>query len=475
MNDAFITENFMLDNETAIELFHRHAKDLPIIDYHCHLSPEQVAEDKRFENMTQLWLYGDHYKWRLMRTCGTEEYYCTGNASDREKFQKWAETVPRILRNPLYHWTHMELKRPFGISDRLFTPETAEEIWRTCQEKLAEPAFSARGIMKQMNVVLVCTTDDPADDLQHHRILAQDKEFPIQVLPAFRPDKAMSLDRLETYNAYLDKLSLVSGVDICDYDSLLEAIRRRHQVFHEQGCRLSDHGLETLYAESYTEKELREIFSKVRAGASIRREQELKLKSGLLYEFAILDHEKGWTQQFHIAALRNNNRRLFKDLGPDVGGDSIGDFPFAQAMSSFFGRLDAEDRLAKTIVYSLNPTHNEILSTMIGNFQDGSMPGKMQLGSAWWFNDHASGMLHQIEALSSTGALSTFVGMLTDSRSFLSYARHEYFRRLLCNLLGGEMERGLLPKDIDLLGDMVQKISYFNAARFFGFQGLPML
>ena len=473
MSEEFISEGFLLETDTAAELFHGYAKDLPIIDYHCHLPPEQVAEDKQFSNMTEIWLYGDHYKWRLMRASGVEEKYCTGDASDRDKFQKWAESVPRIMRNPLYHWTHMELKRPFGISDRLFNPDTAEEIWQACNEKLGTPQFSARGIMQQMNVVLVCTTDDPADDLRHHEALAADKAFTVQVRPAFRPDKAMSLASPETYNAYLDRLSEASNVDIQDYGSLLEALSGRVDFFHERGCRLSDHGIETIYAESYTLKEVARSFSKIRRGIPLTQEERLKLESALLYELAKMNHSKGWTQQFHIAALRNNNRRLFQTLGPDVGGDSIGDFPFARAMSTLFGRLDEEGKLAKTIVYSLNPGHNEILSTMIGNFQDGSVPGKMQLGSAWWFNDHLRGMLNQLETLSSTGVLSTFVGMLTDSRSFLSYARHEYFRRLLCNLLGGEMEKGLLPRDIDLVSGMVQDICYFNAAEYFGFEDLP--
>lgn len=473
MSDVFVTENFLLESDREVELFHRYAKDLPIIDYHCHLPVQHIAQDHRFKTMTEIWLYGDHYKWRLMRACGVAERFCTGDASDWEKFQKWAETVPQLWRNPLYHWTHMELKRPFGIGDRLLNPETSQEIWEVCNGRLSQPGFSARGIMEQMKVVLVCTTDDPADSLDPHAAIRKDSSFRVQVLPTFRPDKAMAPEDPEQYNAYLDKLSAAASMEIQDYDSLLAAVSQRHDFFHAMGCRLSDHGIETLYAETCTGSDAKSIFAKVRGRKPLDLQEILKLKSALLHEFAILDADKGWTQQFHVAALRNNNRRLFKTLGPDVGGDSMGDFEMARALSRFLGRLDEEGTLAKTIVYSLNPTHNGLLEAMMGNFQDGSVKGKMQLGSAWWFNDHLSGMLEQMEILSAMGVLSAFVGMLTDSRSFLSYARHDYFRRILCHLVGSEMKRGLLPNDMDLAGQMVRDISYFNAARYFGFEGLP--
>jgi glucuronate isomerase len=475
MNDAFITENFLLQSQAAIELYHEHAKDMPILDYHCHLPPQQVAEDHRFRNLTEIWLAGDHYKWRLLRTAGVPERLITGDASDWEKFQNWAETVPKTLRNPIYHWTHLELKRPFGISDRLLGPDTAKSIWDECNAKLAQPEFSARGIMRQMNVVLVCTTDDPTDSLEHHQAVAVDKTFPIQVLPAWRPDKAMAVDNPSVFPAYVDKLAAASDTEIRGLATFREALRKRHHFFHSMGCRLSDHGIETFFAEPYTESELRRIFIKARAGNALSQDEVLQFKSAMLHEFAVMDFEKDWTQQFHLCALRNNNRRLFKTLGPDVGGDSIGEWPVAAPMSRFLGRLDEEGKLARTIVYSLNPVHNEVLASMIGNFQDGSVPGKLQVGSAWWFNDQADGMLEHLDAISNMSLLSPFVGMLTDSRSFLSYTRHEYFRRLLCNLLGGEIERGLLPRDMELVGGMVRDICYRNAARYFGFQGLPSI
>jgi glucuronate isomerase len=469
MSKAFIHENFALQSDAAVQLYHQYAKDMPIIDYHCHLPSQQVATDHRFENLTQIWLYGDHYKWRAMRTNGIGEHYCTGDASDWEKFEKWAETVPKALRNPLYHWTHLELNRPFGISDRLLNPETAKGIWDECNTMLAQPEFSCRGIMKQMNVVLVCTTDDPADSLEHHKAIAEDQSFNIQVLPTFRPDKGMAVESPEAFNAWVDKLAAASGVDIVGFEAYLEAIRKRHDFFHQMGCRLSDHGIETAYAEQYTDSEIRTIFDKIRGGNQLTGEEILKFKSAMLYEFGVMDHAKGWTQQFHFGAMRNNNTRMFKKLGPDTGFDSIGDFELARPLSRLLDRLDSTNQLAKTILYNLNPTDNEMLATMLGNFQDGSTPGKMQLGSGWWFLDQKDGMEKQMEALSNLSLLSRFVGMLTDSRSFLSYARHEYFRRILCNLLGGEIEKGLLPDDMELIGGMVRDISYNNAATYFGF------
>ncbi len=470
MNDIFITENFLLQNEAAVKLYHEYARDMPIIDYHCHLPPGQIAEDHRFDNLTQIWLDGDHYKWRAMRAAGLPERFCTGDASDWEKFQRWAETVPKTLRNPLYHWTHLELKRPLGISDRLLCPETAKSVWDETRECLGRDEFSCRGIMRQMNVVLVCTTDDPVDNLQHHAAIAADRSFGIQVLPAFRPDKGMVVESHEVFNAWVDKLAEAADIEVKDFETYMEAIRGRHDLFHAHGCRLSDHGLSTFYAEDYTDSEITTIFRRLRRGNEIGDDEILKFKSAMLYEFALLDHEKDWTQQYHFGALRNNNSRMFEAIGPDSGFDSIGDFEVARPLSRLFDRLDRQDRLARTILYNLNPAHNDLVATMIGNFQDGRTPGKMQFGSGWWFLDQKDGMEKQLESLSNQALLSQFVGMITDSRSFLSYTRHEYFRRILCNLLGVEIQQGLLPNDIELIGSMVRDICYNNAARYFGFE-----
>ncbi len=469
MASTFISENFLLQNDSAVRLYHDYARDLPIIDYHCHLPPQQIADDHRFENLTQIWLYGDHYKWRAMRANGVAERYCTGNASDWDKFQKWAETVPRTLRNPLYHWTHLELNRPFGISDRLLGPETAEGIWRECNAKLATAKFSCCGIMRQMRVVLVCTTDDPTDDLKHHAAIAADSSVSFKVLPAFRPDKAMAVENPAAFRQWVDRLVAVSGVAVKDFSSFLEAIGRRHDFFHAAGCRLSDHGLDTLYADDYTAAQIDSIFRKVHGGTRLDADEISKFKSAMLYELALMDHAKGWTQQYHIGAQRSNNSRQLAALGPDTGFDSIGDLPVAVPLARFLDRLDRDDRLAKTILYNLNPADNDVLATMIGNFQDGSVPGKMQYGSGWWFLDQKDGMEKQLDSLSNQGLLSRFVGMLTDSRSFLSYTRHEYFRRILCNLLGTEIEQGLLPREIELVGRMVRDICFTNAANYFGF------
>jgi glucuronate isomerase len=469
MTDALITENFLLDTKTAVALYHNYAKDLPIIDYHCHLPPRQVAENHRFANLAEIWLGGDHYKWRLMRTNGIDEKYITGDAGDWEKLEKWSQTVPRTLRNPMYHWTHLELKRPFGISDRLLNPQTAKSIWDECNAKLATPEFSARGIMKQMNVVLVCTTDDPTDTLEYHQAIADDASFKIQVLPTYRPDKGMAVESPKQFNAWVDKLAQMANVDVKNFNSYLEAFRKRQEFFHRLGCRLSDHGLETLYAHEYTDSEIAAIFAKVRSGRELDMDEILKFKSAMLYHFAVMDHEKGWTQQIHYGAMRNNNTRMFEKLGPDTGFDSIGDWPVAKPLSRFLDRLDRTNQLPKTILYNLNPRDNELIATMLGNFQGGGIAGKIQFGSGWWFLDQMDGMTRQIEALSQLGMLAAFVGMLTDSRSFLSYTRHEYFRRILCGILGRDMERGLIPNDLELVGQMVADISYHNAARYFGF------
>jgi glucuronate isomerase len=462
---SFMDENFLLQSKAAEELYHGYAKDMPIIDYHCHLPPEEVGNDRQFENLTKIWLDGDHYKWRAMRAAGIEEKYCTGDASDYEKFEKWAQTVPQTLRNPLYHWTHMELRRPFGIN-KLLNPASAKDIFDEATAKLNTPEFSARNIMRQMKVELVCTTDDPIDKLEHH-IKAKKDGFEIKVLPTWRPDKAMMVENAENFNAYIEKLEKASRTSITKFDDLISALRKRHDFFHENGCRLSDHGLETMYAEDFTDHEIKSTFSKVRSGKELTQNEVMKFKSAMLIHFAIMDHEKGWVQQFHLGALRNNSTRMFNSMGADKGFDSIGDFEVAKPLSRFFDKLDLGNRLTKTILYNLNPRDNELIATMVGNFNDGTVAGKMQFGSGWWFLDQKDGMIRQLNALSSLGLLSRFVGMLTDSRSFLSYPRHDYFRRILCNLLGNDMENGEIPYDFDLVGSMVKDISYNNAKAYF--------
>ncbi|MBN1395196.1 MAG: glucuronate isomerase [Pirellulales bacterium] len=471
MNKTFITENFLLQNDRAARLYHERAAGLPIIDFHCHLPPAEIAADRRFENLAQIWLGGDHYKWRAMRAAGVAERFITGDATDREKFQKWAETVPFTLRNPLYHWTHLELKRPLGVCDRLLGPDTAEGIWRECNARLAEPGFSARRIMRRMNVEAVCTTDDPTDSLEHHRAIAEDEAFAIRVLPTFRPDRALAVESPTSFGQWVDRLAAAAEIEIGEnFDAFLDALRNRHDFFHMRGCRLSDHGLETFPAADYSTAEAAAAFRRVRGGKELSAGEVETFKSAVLERLAAMNAEKGWSQQFHFGALRNNNSRIFAALGADAGCDSIGDPPgVARSMARFFDRLDRNGRLAKTIVYNLNPVHNDVVATMLGNFQDGETPGKMQLGSGWWFMDQKDGMERQLESLSNQGLLSLFVGMLTDSRSFLSYTRHEYFRRILCNLLGTEMEQGLLPDDFDLIGRLVQAVCHDNAAKYFGF------
>lgn len=465
---TFISEDFLLRSETARILYHEYAKEMPIIDYHCHLPPDQIAEDKQFENLTQAWLYGDHYKWRAMRANGINERYCTGDASDWEKFEQWAATVPYTMRNPLYHWTHLELLRYFDI-DILLNKHTAREIYDECSAKLRQPDYSVKSLLTRMNVKVVCTTDDPTDSLNYHSAISE-SGFDIRVLPTFRPDKAMLLiESPEDFKQYLSKLAQAAGMgEITSYDALLAALQNRHDFFASMGGRLSDHGLEHIYAE-FDEAAAREAFSTALKGERPSASQALAFKSVLLYEMAKMDHAKGWTQQFHLGALRNNNERMLRELGPDTGWDSIGDYSQAQALSKFLNKLDSTDQLAKTILYNLNPADNEVLATMTGNYNDGTVAGKMQFGSGWWFLDQKDGMERQMNALSNMGLLSRFVGMLTDSRSFLSYPRHEYFRRILCNLIGQDVENGELPNDIQWLGKMVQGISYNNANKYFGF------
>ena len=471
MSRSFLDEDFLLSSETSRRLYHEYAEGRPIFDYHCHLPVREIAENRRFENLTRIWLAGDHYKWRAMRTQGIEERLITGEASDWEKFQAWAATVPSTVRNPLYHWTHMELKDPFGITGTLLNPATARGIYDRAGELLAGETFRARGLLAHFGVKVLCTTDDPADGLEHHRRLAEELAtgaFGVRVLPAFRPDRAMAVDNPKEFLSWVIRLEQAADTLVGDYAGLVEALRRRHAFFHRHGCRLSDHGLEQPYAADYTDGEVAEIFKRLRSGGRVGPEEALKYKSALMYELAVMDAEAGWTQQFHFGALRNTSSRMFSVLGPDTGFDAIGDFEIARPLVRFFDRLDREGRLARTIVYVLNPRDNEMAASILGSFQDGSVPGKMQLGSAWWFNDQLDGMSRQLEALSSLGLLARFVGMLTDSRSFLSYPRHEYFRRLLCELFGRDVEAGLLPADLRHLGGIVRDICWDNAVRYFG-------
>ncbi len=457
----FLNRDFLLNSETAKKLFNDFARDMPIIDYHCHLPVEQISADINFENLTQIWLYGDHYKWRAMRTNGVSEEYCTGEKDDFEKFEKWAETVPYTLRNPLYHWTHLELQRYFDV-DELLNPESARSIYEYCNEKLRGKEFSVRNLLRKMKVKVVCTTDDPVDTLEHHRKIKED-EFEILVLPTFRPDRALNLDDIPIFNLYVDELEKVSGIKAGNYNEFLAVLKQRHNFFAEMGCKMSDHGLEYMYAEEYNEEEIVDIYEEIRQGEEISFRDKLKFKSALLCTLAIWDHQKGWIQQYHLGAMRNNNSRMLHRSGVDTGWDSIGDFSQAKCLSKFLNRLDSSGQLTKTILYNLNPSDNEMFATMAGNFNDGSVAGKVQFGSAWWFLDQKDGMTRQLNALSNMGLVSKLVGMLTDSRSFLSYPRHEYFRRLLCNLFGDEIEKGEMPDDLEWTGKIIRDICFYNA------------
>ena len=465
---TFINDDFMLTNDYARELYHQSAENQPIIDYHCHLVPKMIADNYQFADLTEVWLGGDHYKWRAMRGNGVPEEFITGKADGYAKFEKWAETVPYTMRNPLYHWTHLELSRVFGV-DKILKPETAREIYDECSAKLQTPEFRGQELMKKFKVEVVCTTDDPADSLEFHQQI-KDNPFGVKVLPTWRPDKAMVVEKPQQYREYIQKLSDVSGVAINNYQDLLTALQKRQDFFYEMGCRISDHGLETFYAEDFTMEEVDQIFKNTLKGIQPTQEEVLKFKSAILLDFARMDHAKGWAQQFHIGAIRDNNTRMFNHLGPDTGYDAIHDVQCAAAGHKFFNTLALEDKLTKTILYNLNPKDNEVLATMAYTFNDGTCPGKMQLGSGWWFLDQEDGMRKQMNALSALGLLSRFVGMLTDSRSFLSYPRHEYFRRILCNLLGEDLKSGKLPvSEMDFLHQMVKGISYENATNYFNF------
>jgi glucuronate isomerase len=466
--NKFLNEDFLLATNFARTLYHQYAENQPIIDYHNHLPPGEIASNRQFEDISSIWLAGDHYKWRAMRTLGIDEKFITGSASNKEKFNKWASAVPYTMRNPLYHWTHMELKRYFGI-DKLLTPDTAEEVYKDCTAKLNTPDYSTRSLLKKMNVKVVCTTDDPADSLEHHKKFSTEN-IGLKMFPTFRPDKSYTIDNPTAYNTYLDNLSKVSGVEIKDYAALINALDKRMDFFHTLGCRLSDHGLEQIHAIENPTSTPEEIFKKVRKGESVDLSSRRYFQQCLLLELGRLYHKRGWTQQFHLGAIRNNNSRLLTTLGPDTGFDSVGDFPQSVGLSRFLNALDSTNQLTKTILYNLSPADNELMVTMAGNYNDGTTKGKMQFGSAWWFLDQKDGMEKQINTLSNLGVLSCFVGMLTDSRSFLSFPRHEYFRRILCNLIGNDVENGELPADEKWLGKMVSDICYNNANEYFNFQ-----
>jgi glucuronate isomerase len=464
---TFITDEFLLETKEAQQLYHDYAEKLPIIDFHNHLPPAEIANDYQYKSLTEIWLKGDHYKWRAMRTLGIEEKYCTGNPTDYEKFEKWAETVPYTLRNPLYHWTHLELLRVFGV-DEILNPSTADSIYKSCTSKLQTPEYSCRRLLERWNVETLCTTDDPADSLEYHKKIADDG-WKVTVLPGWRPDRILNLSDLVSLNSYIDRLGVSANTSISDLNSLKDAYQKRHSFFNSMGCKLSDYGLKTAYAAVYTEAEVETIFSKIRKSIKVSAEEEEKFITFMLTYFAELDHSTDWVQQYHIGAIRNNNTLMYNTLGPDTGFDSIGDAAYAEPLARYLDNLLSKGRLTRTILYNLNPKDNEVLATMLGNFQGEGVKGRMQWGSAWWFLDQKDGMTKQIDALSALGLLRLFVGMVTDSRSFMSYSRHEYFRRILCNMLGNDIKNGLITNDMPLLGAMVQDICYNNPKDYFKF------
>lgn len=465
----FIHNDFLLGNKTGQKLYHEVAADLPIIDYHNHLPPDEITADKQFSNLTEIWLAGDHYKWRAMRTCGVDERLITGNASDKEKFLAWAETVPKTLKNPLYHWTHMELANPFGITDRLLNGENADRIWDECNEKLQSPEFSARSLLSERGVEVVATTDDPTSDLSDHQSFRNLMDTPFLMVPTFRPDKGMNIDQSDSFLEWVRDLEKIAGISIHGYDDLRKALKNRHDYFHELGCRASDHGISKPFSVPYTQQEVDKALKKALNGEQLTSEEVDKYKSAFLFECALLNHEKGWVYQLHIGALRNNNSRMYRKLGPDSGYDSIDDVEMARPLSNLLDRLDSTDQLPKTTIYNLNPRDNELIGAMIGNFQDGNTPGKLQHGPPWWFLDQKDGIEKQIESLSNMGILSQFIGMTTDSRSFLSFSRHEYFRRILCNIIGNDMETGIIPNDFEMATHLIEKICFKNVKSYFAY------
>jgi glucuronate isomerase len=466
MIKPFINEDFLLENNTSRRIYHEFSENQPIIDFHCHLSPSMIAEDRQFDDLGQAWLEGDHYKWRAMRTNGVAEKFCTGNADPKEKFEKWAETVPAVIGNPLYHWTHLELARYFGIYD-LLSPSTSGDIFRKATGMLRSKEFSTRSLIRKMNVEVICTTDDPADSLEFHKQLKT--SFEIKVLPTFRPDNAVKTEDPIKFKEYIARLGAASGLNISDYENLIEALNKRHEFFHQLGGRLSDHGLDRFYFCPYTTEEIEKIFRILLKGEVLSEEETEKFKTAVLIELCRMNHKRGWAQQFHVGAMRNNNARMFRLMGPDTGWDSIGAPQDALKMSKFLSLLDETDQLAKTILYNLNPADNEMMVTMAGNFNDGTRPTKVQYGAAWWFLDQKTGMEKHLKDLAALGLLRRFVGMVTDSRSFLSYPRHEYFRRILCNFVGKQIEKGVIPDEDELLKPLIEGISYKNAQQYFGF------
>ena len=471
MMKPFMNEDFLLGTETARKLYHDHAEKMPVIDYHCHINPMEIYEDKRYDTITEVWLGGDHYKWRAMRSCGVPERYITGDATPAEKFQKWAETIPNLIGNPLCHWTHLELQRYFGITEPL-TGDNAMEIYETCNRILAQPDMSVRGIIRKSGVKLICTTDDPVDDLKVHELLAADPTAPAVVLPAFRPDKAMRADK-PTFPQYVSQLEAVVGYAINTVEDMRRALADRIAYFADHGCRVSDHALDYCFCEEATEEELNDIFARAKAGKGITWGEQLKYHTALLIAVGKEYSRRDWVVQFHFGCLRDNSRVNFRKLGPDAGFDSMNDAPNAAGLARLLGTLEEQNALGKTILYSLNPSDNGIVGSIMGAFQtDSPIPGKIQQGSAWWFNDHKPGMEAQMVSLMSLGAMGSFNGMLTDSRSFLSYTRHEYFRRILCNLFGNLVENGEYPADMERLGKMVENISYNNTLHYFRFDEL---